>query len=137
MLKWAQNKSLINMFEVGFIMLLFIVPLWLVYLFKIIIRLLSVSMQSVLYNLPEKCSATHMRSSFCQAVSFIHVPNVVSIFVTFLGLIRDLIRHSEGEQNNRRFTFVPMVHNVCVVFRKLTLSLCRFLQELHSRVLYR
>lgn len=48
-------------------------------------------------SLPEKWSATHIRSSFSWAVSFIHVPNVVFIFVTFLGLIRDLIRQSVGK----------------------------------------
>lgn len=53
-------------------------------------------------NLPEKCSATHMRSSFTRAVSFIQVPNVLSILVTFLGLIRDLIRHSEGQTTTTR-----------------------------------
>ena len=45
--------------------------------------------------LPEKCSATHMRSSLGRAVSFIHVPNVFFILITSLGLISDLIRHSE------------------------------------------
>ena len=52
-------------------------------------------------NLPEKCSATHIRSSFTRAVSFIHVPNVEFIFATFLGLIRDWMRHSEEKPKNK------------------------------------
>lgn len=58
-------------------------------------------------NLPEKCSATHILSSFSTAVSFIHVPNVVSILVTFLRLMRDLIRQPADRKKKQIFKKKP------------------------------